>query len=181
LNGETAAFSTFFGGQSIHATGGTGNAPGAVPTTAAQHDPGAAFDRMDTAVAPHVIESTPHRLAVGVDNGGLGWVEIHTSSAAGHVTATLASGSAESHHSIAAQLPEVREFLAGEHVRVDSLASERFSASSGGREHSSGDQSGESARSSRGAEPDRQVRSAESLSGLAETDSEGLSYISVRV
>jgi hypothetical protein len=176
-SGEATDFGAVFGGQAMHAAGRAGNTPGETVSVPVQHEAGGAFDRMDAAVAPRVIESTPHRLAVGVDNGGLGWVEIHTTSAAGHVSATLASSSVESHHAIAAQLPEVREFLTGEHVRVDNLASERFSGSSRERGGSSGNQAeGGDARATRSAEQDRPSRSA-----AAETDSEGLSYISVRV
>lgn len=178
--GEVATVATFSGPQSIHTVAGTAHSPGVVsePHSTSSHvAAGAAFERMDTAPAPRVMESTPHRLAVGVENGGLGWVEIHTSSAAGHVSATLASGSAESQHAITAQLPAVREWLAGEHVRVDTLTSERFSASSGGREGSSGDQAGRgSAQTARRVETDGPARSAD-----AETEWEGMSYISVRV
>lgn len=177
--GEATTFGSLAGAQPIHAAGGPGNAQGPAPMAVAASAHVAAsvtFERMDTAAAPHVIESTPHRLAVGVDNGGLGWVEIHTSSAAGHVSATLTSGSAESHHAIATQLPAVREFLAGEHVQVDTLASERFSASSGGQRGSSGDQEGGGGRRAPSIEPNGQARPA-----APETDSEELSYISVRV
>lgn len=177
--GEATTFGSLVGAQPIHAAGGPGNAQGPAPMAVAAPAHVAAsvtFERMDTAAAPHVIESTPHRLAVGVDNGGLGWVEIHTSSAAGHVSATLTSGSAESHHAIATQLPAVREFLAGEHVQVDTLASERFSASSGGQRGSSGDQEGGGGRRAPSIEPNGQARPA-----APETDSEELSYISVRV
>jgi hypothetical protein len=177
--GEATTFGSLVGAQPIHAAGGPGNAQGLAPMAVAAPAHVAAsvtFERMDTAAAPHVIESTPHRLAVGVDNGGLGWVEIHTSSAAGHVSATLTSGSAESHHAIATQLPAVREFLAGEHVQVDTLASERFSASSGGQRGSSGDQEGGGGRRAPSIEPNGQARPA-----APETDSEELSYISVRV
>lgn len=158
----------------LHAPGGMTVAP-AVHTV--ESGARAAFERMDGAAAPQVIESTPQRIAVGVHSGGLGWVEIQTSRAAGHVTATLASGSAESHHAIATQLPAVREFLAGEHVHVDTLASGRFTASSGEREGSSGDQAGG------GSErPERRPASnGIPRAGAAETDAEGLSYISVRV
>jgi hypothetical protein len=179
-NGEATVVGSAWVGAAISSAGETGHAQGARPTAVsapAHPETVATFDRMDTAGAPHVIESTPHRLAVGVDNGGLGWVEIHTSSAAGHVSATLTSGSAESHHAIAAQLPAVREFLAEEHVRVDTLSSERFSASSGGQRGSSGEQATDGGgRTVHTFEPRGQRQSA-----AAETDEEGMSYISVRV
>ena len=132
---------------------------------------------MDTGPAPQTIESTPHRLAVGVHSPGLGWVEIHTSSTGGQVSATLASGSTESHRAIATQLPEVREFLTGAQVRIDHLASEKFTASSGGERDSSGDQGSNGRR-----QPERSLeQDGPAQPSSADMEGEGLSYISVRV
>jgi hypothetical protein len=145
---------------------------------------------MDSGATPQVIESTPQRLAVGVRSPGLGWVEVHASNAAGQVSAAVVAGSAESHGAVSAQLPSVREFLAGEHVRVDNLTSERFPASSGGGEGFSGGQSGHEARNQAGREsrdesgseggPSLNNRgSASTITAGRETES--LSYINVRV
>lgn len=139
--------------------------------------PSAALERMDAAAAPQVMESTPQRLAVGVHNAGLGWVEIRTSSTAGQVSATLSTGSAESHSALAAQLPAVREYLAGEQIHVDYLAAERFS-------QSAGDQGGSSRDPSRneGARQETTVQQQSSPgASSADVDAEGLSYINVRV
>jgi hypothetical protein len=179
-SGEATTFSALPTAPPIHAAGGKGNAEQAAPQAvsgSAHAAVSATFERMDTAAAPHVIESTPHRLAVGVDNAGLGWVEIHTSNTAGHVSATVAAGSAESHREIATQLPAMREFLTGEHVRVDSLASERFSASPDGQKGSSRDDGGDgSGRTTQNLKPDEGAGSSS-----ADMDWEGMSYISVRV
>jgi len=123
------------------------------------------------------MESTPHRLAVGVQSGGLGWVEIHASGAAGQVAATLATSSVESHSAIAAQLPSVREFLAGEHIHVDSLTSERFSQTAGGHDGSSSQSGGSDG--SQSARSMERERLSQSLS--VEGDGESLSYVNVRV
>jgi Flagellar hook-length control protein FliK len=136
----------------------------------------AAFTRMDSAAPPQVLESTPQRLNVGVRDGGLGWVEIRTQTAAGQVSAVLATGSSEAHAALQAHLPELRDYLAGQQVRVDQLASEQFSPS-GGSNHA----------------PQQEGRGG--ASGDAETPGEGppmpaacsdsgeetLSFISVRV
>ena len=139
---------------------------------------GAAFERMDSAAAPQVIENSSRHLAVGVRNADLGWVEIRTSNAAGQVSATLTTGSIESHNAVAAQLPSMREYLAAQQVRVDHLASENFSASSDRREASSGDQSrdDEGARTAKVAEEAIPARAS-----VTDADQDGLSYINVRV
>lgn len=138
---------------------------------------GNAFERMDTLGAPQVLAGTPQRLSVGVRDPGLGWVEIHTRTSAGEVSAALATPSAAIHTAISAQLPAIRDYLSGEQVRVDHLTSEQFGASSGGRENSSGNQP--QAKDSRDA-PARAIQSS-----LAEQSSESegqcLSWIDVRV
>ena len=142
----------------------------------AHFNPNTTFDHMDAAASLPVVERMPHRLAVGIHNTGLGWVEIHTSSTGGQVSAILASGSSESHSTITAQLPTVREFLAGEHVRIDHLASEKFSSFQGGQGDSSGSHSQSADR--------RLPRNMEPHSNAApgpEPEWERLSYISVRV
>jgi hypothetical protein len=139
---------------------------------------GAAFERMDSAATPQVIESSTRRLAVGVRNADLGWVEIRTSNAAGQVSATLATSSAESHSVVSAQLPSMREYLAGQQVRVDSLASENFSMSSGHQEASSGDQPREDGGTGGMKVPEPVIPARTSV---ADADTESLSYINVRV
>jgi flagellar hook-length control protein FliK len=154
-----------------------------MPTVHSAHlSAGAALERMDAAVAPQVMESTPQRLTVGVHNAGLGWMEIRTSTAAGQVSATLTTGSPESHGALAAQLPAVREYLAGEQIHIDHLAAERFSQSAGERGSSSGDPSqNEGARH----QTSLQQQSSRGMSSVgfssADVDPEGLSYINVRV
>ena len=143
---------------------------------------GGPFERIDSAPATRVIESVPQRLAVGVQSGGLGWVEIRTNSAAGQISATLASGSAESHNALSAQLPAVREFLAGEHVRIDHLASKIFSGSAGGRESGGGQEPGQGSARQSPNDPARTTETWRPLSGSpTDVGTENLSYISVRV
>jgi hypothetical protein len=176
-----------------HAGSGMAAIQPAIPVTSAPHPAhvpaSAAFERMDSGAAPQAIESTPQRLAVGVRSPGLGWVEIRTSNTAGQVSATVATGSAESHSAVSAQLPSVREFLAGEHVRIDTLASERFPASAGGggdgnSRGQSGNEARNEARNDNGSEGGDSAKSegeaiaARTSSATAEMES--LSYINVR-
>jgi hypothetical protein len=164
--------------QPIHPTSGAATTQQGMPGLHSLQTPASTtFDRMDGAPAPQVIESTPRRLAVGVHDAGLGWVEIRTNSAAGQVSATVASSSAETHSAISAQLPTMHEYLASEHVHVDTLVSERFSPSSSGGENSTRDQSQDGAANR--AKSMKQESSA--LAFQSEVDAEGLSYINVRV
>jgi hypothetical protein len=132
---------------------------------------------MDSAAPPQVIESAPQRLSVGVRDSGLGWVEIRTHAAAGQVSAVLATGSSEAHAALEAHLPELRDYLAGQQVRVDQLASEQFSSSGGGREPAP-QQEGRNATSRDAGVPGQRPPMAASLS---EGPEESLSYINVRV
>jgi flagellar hook-length control protein FliK len=136
-----------------------------------------AFERLDSAAAPQTIASTPQRLTVGVQSAGLGWVEIHAHTTQGLVSATLATGSVESHHAVSAQLPWIRESLSGAQVRVGDLTSEVFSAPSRNREGSQQDQpqsGGGDSRKTTGQE-ERPARAS------MEAEVEALSYINVRV
>ncbi|HEX3663546.1 MAG TPA: hypothetical protein VHU89_19070 [Acidobacteriaceae bacterium] len=139
--------------------------------------PAAAFERMDAAAPPRVLESSPQDLVVGVRDAGLGWVEIRTHAVGGQVAASLATGSHEAHAAIAAELPAVRNALMDQHVALHSLSAEQFPASSGGGGGSAGNPSNS-------ARPGRQssVKPAgEESPSLSEADGENLSYISVRV
>lgn len=136
-----------------------------------------AFARMDSAAPPQVIESAPQRLTVGVRDGGLGWVEIRTHAAAGQVSAVVATGTSEAHATLQAHLPELREYLTSQQVRVDQLASEPF-ASAG---ESRGSQQQEPGRSG----PQHQVPGDSDrvppATAAGENAEESLSYINVRV
>jgi hypothetical protein len=158
----------------MHLASGSMTAQPSPPAHLSRAAASATFERMDSAAAPQVIESTPQRLAVGVHSSGLGWVEIRTSNAAGQVSATLASSSAQSHNAISGQLPTMREYLAGQHVQIATLASERFSSSSG-------DSSQNHSRSET-APPDKGMEGEKALSTTSfEVDTDSLSYINVRV
>jgi len=176
LGAEPMGFGLVSSASSGHATNSvTTQLPAALPNS--HINTTATFERMDSAPTPRVIESAPQRLDVGVHSGGLGWVEIHTSSAAGQISATLASGSVTTHGAISAQLSAVRDFLAGEHVRVDTLTSERFSQSSSGQQDSSSNDGGHGG--GRGARSVEQERVVQVSTVDAERDE--MSYISVRV
>lgn len=138
---------------------------------------GAVLERMDAAAAPQMVESAPHRLAVGVRSDGLGWVEIHTHAAAGEVSAVVAASAGEAQAAVHASLPEMREYLAGQHVYVDQLASEAYPSSSDEGRGAAGGEGGGSA-----SRPETQSLVASPANVFGEEDEdEVLSYISVRV
>ena len=145
---------------------------------------GAAFEQMDGAMAPRVIKSAPQRLAVGVRDGGLGWVEIRTNAAGGEVAAVIGT-TAAAHPAMAAELPSMREFLAGQQVRVDHLAAEDFSAlgRDGGGNASGGRGSGREDAGSQAGDAERGLRDDAGAVALFTDEGTGdaLSYISVRV
>lgn len=110
-------------------------AAGAVPHAAAQPvaaHAGTAFDRIDAAplTAPQILTSAPQRLDVGVNDPSLGWVEVRAHAAGGQIAATLNTATPAAHAALTAQLPAMRESLAGQPVRVDTMFSQ--TASSGG-------------------------------------------------
>lgn len=131
---------------------------------------------MDSAPPPRVIETAPQRLSVGVRDSGLGWVEIRTHATAGQVSAVLATGSSEAHAALQAHLPELREYLAGQQVQIDQLASERFSTSGGSRESAQ-----QQSRNGAAGDAAKQGDSSPAAAGFNEGTEESLTYINVRV
>lgn len=131
---------------------------------------GTAFDHIDSGMAPQVLSRTPQRLEVGVRDPGLGWVEIRAHAAEGQIGATV-SASPAVHPALSAQLPAMRDYLASQQVRVDTLGAQTFEASAdGGR-------SAPQNRNSGGNTP------AAETAGQApeEAEQESLSWIDVRV
>ena len=139
---------------------------------AAPPSPGVAFDRIDSGAAPQMLNRTPQRLEVGVHDPGLGWVEVRARAAEGQIAATLSTSSA-THPAVAAQLPAMREYLAGQQVRVDTLNAQPFEAGSEGGRNASGN------RNPNGNTPATSGEALPDLSGEAEPES--LSWIDVRV
>lgn len=145
---------------------------GGVPRVA-HETTGMVFEQMDGATAPQVVESGPQRLAVGVRDAGLGWVEVHAHATAGQLAAVVATGSAASHEAIVAALPTVRESLAASQVRVDHLGAERFGTSSDGQENGRGN-GGQERR-------DPTASTATAITRREADEDESMAYISVRV
>lgn len=136
-----------------------------------------AFHRLDGAAAPRLLETTPQRLAVGVRDAGLGWVEVRTHAVGGQVAATLATASPEAHAAIAAELPALREALLSQQVQLHSLSSESFAGSSGQRQEEGQTSSGPgNAENHPPAQP-----KAGSVRLPSESEGEVMSYISIRV
>jgi hypothetical protein len=166
LHGLPATFSTLHTGVSTATANTTGTG------TAGDHN---AFERMDAAPPPQMLTGGPQRLAVGVRDAGLGWVEVRTHTAAGQVSAVVATTSAEAHTALSAELPAMREYLAAQHVRVDTLGTQQFSSPSGQEEASRGKPGGD-----RGGESSERV-GAGIQAAAADPEEETMSYISVRV
>lgn len=125
---------------------------------------GTAFDHIDSGMAPQVLSRTPQRLEVGVRDPGLGWVEIRAHSAEGQIGATV-SASQAAHPALAAQLPAMRDYLAGQQVRVDTLGAQPFEASAdGGRSAPENRNSGGNTHAAATARPAPEDAEPESLS-----------------
>jgi hypothetical protein len=136
-----------------------------------------AFTRMDSAAPPRVLESAPQRLSVGVRDSGLGWVEIRTHSAAGQVSAVLATASSHTHAVLQTQMSRLRDYLAGQEVRVDHLSSERLSPSGGSSDHAAQQES----RSGPSGDAKTSGEGPPMAAAFVEAAEEDLSYINVRV
>lgn len=79
------------------------------------------FERMDQGASPVVLHSGAQQVDVGVHDPNLGWVEVRTQAAAGHVDATLVAVSGQSHAALTAQLPSMAQYLQQRDVRVGTL------------------------------------------------------------
>jgi hypothetical protein len=90
------------------------------------------FDRIDQGAAPVLLHSGVQHVSVGMRDPELGWVEIQTQSAAGHVDATLVTSSGQTHASLAAQLPAMAQFLEQRDVRVGTLIVHHHAMDAGG-------------------------------------------------
>ncbi|MGC2618114.1 MAG: flagellar hook-length control protein FliK [Acidobacteriaceae bacterium] len=180
--GQSGAAVTSAGASLLHGVQGTS----AAPSSAMHATAGGTFARMDAAAEPVVTESSPQRLAVGVRDAGLGWVEIRTHAAGGQVSAVLTAASSEAQAALSAHLPEVREYLAGQQVRVDQLSSEQRMP--GGGEGAGREPSGNAGNAQAGNAPggsasagNSDAQEQGSAAALYAGDGESLSYINVRV
>lgn len=90
------------------------------------------YDRIDQGAAPVVLHSGAQHVSVGVQDPDLGWVEIQTQGAAGHVAATLITASGQTHASLAAQLPAMAQYLEQRDVRVGALVVQHHPGTGGG-------------------------------------------------
>jgi hypothetical protein len=79
-----------------------------------------------------VLHASSSRVAVGVHDPALGWVEIDTHAAAGQVSAALIAASSQSHASLTAQLGSLAQYLAEHEVRVAHLGVAQQGGDSGG-------------------------------------------------
>lgn len=134
----------------------------------------AVFNRIDSGAAPQLLSRTPQRLDVGVRDAGLGWVEVRAHAAEGQIAATISTSPA-AHPGVAAQLPAMRDYLASQQVRVDTLSAQTFEASADSGRKSPGQQN-------TGHNPAGAAGATAAHAGFsAEAEPESLSWIDVRV
>ncbi|HZU08783.1 MAG TPA: hypothetical protein VFA02_02685 [Pseudacidobacterium sp.] len=80
------------------------------------------FQRMDTGASQAtLLRTAPHEIAVGVRDPSLGWIEIQTQAASGHVNASLATSSTEAHTVLTSEVPSLTQFMADRDVPVHSI------------------------------------------------------------
>lgn len=108
------------------------------------------YDRIDQGAAPVVLHSGVQHVSVGVHDPDLGWVEIQTQSAAGHVDATLVTASGQAHASLVAQLPAISQYLEQRDVKLGALIAHHHAIGGGSSGAGSGSGHG-SANSGTGA------------------------------
>jgi Flagellar hook-length control protein FliK len=108
--------------------------PGGVPAHAPDANPYQRLDQNETAPAS-LLHSSGNRVAVGVHDPALGWVEIDTQSSAGQVSASLVTASSQSHASLASQLPSLTEYLAAHEVKLSHIGVEQQSPGANGMGH----------------------------------------------
>jgi flagellar hook-length control protein FliK len=79
------------------------------------------MDQISAAPAA-VVSSGGNRVAIGLHDPTLGWVEIKTQSTAGQIAAALVTSSNQTHQTLTAQLPSLAQFLSDREVKVNSVA-----------------------------------------------------------
>jgi len=79
------------------------------------------LDQVSNVGSP-IISVGANRMTVSLHDPSLGWVEIKTQSTAGQVEAALVTTSAQTHHALTAQLPDLVQFLSDREVKVSSVA-----------------------------------------------------------
>jgi hypothetical protein len=105
------------------------------------------FQRMDSGVPQAaLLRANPHQVAVGVRDPSLGWIEIQAQSSSGHVSASLAASSLETHASLVAEVPALSQFIVERNVpiHVVSVAMQGGEANSG-QSHSGSESPGQQA------------------------------------
>lgn len=124
-----------------------------------------------------MLASSPQKLAVGVHDTTLGWVEVRAQTAAGQVSATLTTSSPTAHAALTAELPAMRAALAGQPVQVNTALSQGAPAGSspGGGQGSPSQHGGEH------ATPQREMRAPEVGDAETENARGSFSWIDVRV
>ena len=110
---------------------------------AALGDPFQQLDRSPEQ-ATRVLQTTPREVRVGVHDSSLGWVEIKTQLSAGEVTASFHTGSQAAHASLAAELPQLAEYLADRQIGVHAFEVDSGHTSAGGHQGQPGSGEGNS-------------------------------------
>lgn len=91
------------------------------------------YQKLDQPLSsPALLHASPGRVAVGVEDPGLGWLEVTTRPAPeGQVAAAILTGSSHTQAAITAQLPSLSHYLAENAVRVSHVDVTQQSAGQG--------------------------------------------------
>jgi flagellar hook-length control protein FliK len=142
------------------------------------------MDQISAAPAA-VVSSGGNRVAIGLHDPTLGWVEIKTQSTAGQIAAALVTSSNQTHQTLTAQLPSLAQFLSDREVKVNSVAvQQQATGGNNSGQAGSGEEQGSNAQPGRGGTSSgSNANSTFTAAGLGADEvfeDRPLSYISVR-
>lgn len=108
-------------------TGGHVQSPAAVSS----QNPFGRLDQIDNGSA-FLLHGNANKVAFGIHDSSMGWIEVRTQSTAGEISATLATSSSQTHTALSAQLPSLSQYLTDQNVRVSNLGVEQGFSQTGG-------------------------------------------------
>ena len=112
------------------------------------------YQKMDQIQTPPVslVSASTNRVAVGLHDPALGWVEIKTQSTAGQIAAALVTSSAHTHEALAAHLPSMAQFLFDREIKVSSISVQQEAVGGGSGERAASGNQGQRSNAETNAE-----------------------------